>query len=393
MKNIFYHLFWWIAGAKIEHLKNYPTEHEKYLHIGMTIFLTWLLATLGGFYAFFILFNNLILAMLAGMVWGLIIFNLDRYMMVTIKKNGNELRRLTFAEKIGNFTQEMIPTLPRIVIALILGIIITTPLEIYLFKDQINNNMKSAEQELLLKKSVEIRQNYIAKNARIEETKKSLESDIERYSKESKESIQNMENRIRELEGSIVEYVSKIKEAQQAYDNEILGVGGTKKGGKGPSSERKKALLDGLKLDQENKRAELKIEREKKNKLSKDLKIEMDSYQLKIKELQKNRMNLYQQEKEEANSYKDEIKLDNFMSQINILHETIQKDSTLYNIHIILMTLIMIFETSPILFKLLSARGAYEAHMEFLSTRAIIQSDMEIKLVKAKFKREHFRST
>jgi peptidoglycan hydrolase CwlO-like protein len=391
MKNIFYHLFWWIAGAKVEYLKNYPTEHEKYLHIGMTIFLTWLLATLGGIYAFSILFNNLSMAILAGVLWGLIIFNLDRYMMVTIKKHGNELRRFTFAEKMGNLLQEIIPTIPRIVIALILGIIITTPLEIYLFKDQINNNMKSAEQELLLKKTAEIRQNYVEKNRLIDETKSSLASDIERYTVESKESIKNLETRIRELETSIVAYVSKIKEAQEAYDDEILGKSGTGKGGTGPSSKRKKAVLDGLKLDQENKRVELETQKLKKSKLYSDLKTEMDSYQVKINELQKNRMHLYQQEREETDEYKKDIKLDNFMSQINILHETIQKDSTLYNIHIILMTLIMIFETSPILFKLLSARGAYEAHMEFLSTSAIIQSDMETKLVRAKFKREHFR--
>jgi hypothetical protein len=233
MKNIFYHLFWWIAGAKVEYLKNYPTEHEKYLHIGMTIFLTWLLATLGGIYAFSILFNNLSMAILAGVLWGLIIFNLDRYMMVTIKKHGNELRRFTFAEKMGNLLQEIIPTIPRIVIALILGIIITTPLEIYLFKDQINNNMKSAEQELLLKKTAEIRQNYVEKNRLIDETKSSLASDIERYTVESKESIQNLEIRIRELETSIVAYVSKIKEAQEAYDDEILGKSGTGKGGTG----------------------------------------------------------------------------------------------------------------------------------------------------------------
>ena len=391
MKNLFYYPFWWIAGAKIEQLKNYPTEHEKYLHIGLTIFLTWLLATLGGIYAFSILFNNLVIAVLAGLVWGLIIFNLDRYMMVTIKKHGNELRRFTFAEKMGNFLQEILPTIPRIVIALILGVIITTPLEIYLFKDQINNNMKSAEQALILKKTAEIRQNYVEKNRLIEETRKSLESDIERYTIERKESIENLKTRIGELETSIVAYVSKIKEAQQAYDDEILGRSGTGKGGKGPSSERKKAVLDGLKLDQENKRAELETQKIKKNKLYNDLKAEMDSYQLKVKELQKNRMHLYQQEREETSNYKKDIKLDNFMSQINVLHETIEKDKTLYNIHIILMTLIMIFETSPILFKLLSARGPYEAHMEFLSTRAIIQSDMETKQARAKFKREHFR--
>jgi len=391
MQNRFYHLFWWIAGAKIDYLKDYPTEHEKYLHIGMTIFLTWLLATLGGIYAFSILFNALSIAILAGLVWGLIIFNLDRYMMVTIKKHGNELRRFTFAEKFGNFLQEILPTIPRIVIALILGVIITTPLEIYLFKDQINNNMKSAEQGLVLKKTAEIRQNYVEKNRLIMETKKGLESDIERYTTERKESIKNLDLRIRELERSIVAYVSKIKEAQQSYDDEILGRSGTGRGGKGPSSERKKAVLDGLKLDQQNKRAELETQKLNKNKLYNSLKKEREAYQVKVKELQKNSMLLYTQERKESANYKKDIKLDNFMSQINVLHETIDKDETLYNIHIILMTLIMIFETSPILFKLLSARGAYEAHMEFLSTSAIIKSDMETKLARAKFKREHFR--
>ena len=395
MKNIFYYFFWWIAGANIQYLKLYPTEHEKYLHIGMTIFLTWVLANIGGIYAFSILFGNINLAILAGMVWGLIIFNLDRYMMVTIKKHGNELRRFTLAEKIGNFIKEVTPTIPRIIIALILGVIITTPLEIYLFKDQINNNMKSAEQKLILKKTEEIHKNYMQKKALIKDMKNSLEKDIDKYKTETKESIQKIDNRIHDLEKSINEDIVKLEKAQEALDLEKNG-GKNEDGveilaGKGSSYEFKKKIRDTIQSDQNSKRIELESAKDRKNTLSSDLKIQIDNYQKKIKKLQKDENDLYQKEEKETDNYKEDIKLNNFMSQIKILHSTIKKDETLFNIHIILMTLIMIFETSPILFKLLSARGPYEAHMAFLATESIIESDSLTKHVRAEFKKKHFR--
>jgi len=395
MKNIFYYFFWWIAGANIQYLKLYPTEHEKYLHIGMTIFLTWVLANIGGIYAFSILFGNINLAILAGMVWGLIIFNLDRYMMVTIKKHGNELRRFTLAEKIGNFIKEVTPTIPRIIIALILGVIITTPLEIYLFKDQINNNMKSAEQKLILKKTEEIHKNYTQKKALIKDMKNSLEKDIDKYKTETKESIQKIDNRIHDLEKSINEDIVKLEKAQEALDLEKNG-GKNEDGveilaGKGSSYEFKKKIRDTIQSDQNSKRIELESAKDRKNTLSSDLKIQIDNYQKKIKKLQKDENDLYQKEEKETDNYKEDIKLNNFMSQIKILHSTIKKDETLFNIHIILMTLIMIFETSPILFKLLSARGPYEAHMAFLATESIIESDSLTKQVRAEFKKKHFR--
>ncbi len=393
MKNIFYYFFWWIAGAKIQYLKMYPTEHEKYLHIGMTIFLTWTLATLGGTYAFSIVFKNINLAILAGLVWGLIIFNLDRYMMVTIKKHGNELRRFTVAEKISHFIQELTPTIPRVIIALILGIIITTPLEIYLFKDQINNNMKSIEQNLILKKTAQIHKNYMDKKALIEKEKSDIEKDRDNYRTNTIESIQNIDKRIKQLEILINDYVLKLKKAQN--DVELQKNGGKNKdgteilAGKGSSYEFTKDIRDGLAIDLKKNREELDRQRKEKKKLTNELNIKTNEYQKKIDKLSNDSLKLYEDEKKELSGYKKDIKLDNFMSQINILHATIKKNETLFNIHIILMTLIMIFETSPILFKLLSARGPYEAHMEFMATESIIESDSLTKQVRAKFKKKH----
>ena len=393
MRNIFYYFFWWIAGAKIQYLKMYPTEHEKYLHIGMTIFLTWTLATLGGVYAFNIVFKNINLAILAGLVWGLIIFNLDRYMMVTIKKHGNELRRFTIAEKISHFIQELTPTIPRVIIALILGIIITTPLEIYLFKDQINNNMKSIEQRLILKKTAQIHKNYMDKKALIDNEKSNLEKDRDKYIVEKKESIQNIDKRIKQLEKLINNYIVKLNKAQKDVDlqkNGGIDENGIKiLAGKGSSYKFKKNIRDGLAIDLEKIREELDIQKKKKDKLINELKIETDKYQKKIDNLNNDALLLYKDEKKEINNYRSDIKLDNFMSQINILHATIKKNETLSNIHIILMILIMIFETSPILFKLLSTRGPYEAYMEFMATKSIIESDSLMKQIRIKFKKKY----
>jgi hypothetical protein len=61
-------------------------ENTKYVGIGATVFFTAVMAFIASSYALFTVFDNPYIAMGFGVVWSLLIFNLDRFIVSTIRK-------------------------------------------------------------------------------------------------------------------------------------------------------------------------------------------------------------------------------------------------------------------------------------------------------------------
>jgi hypothetical protein len=61
-------------------------EQTKYIGTGATVFFTAVMAFIASSYALFTVFDNPFIAMGFGIVWGLLIFNLDRFIVSTIRK-------------------------------------------------------------------------------------------------------------------------------------------------------------------------------------------------------------------------------------------------------------------------------------------------------------------
>ena len=61
-------------------------EQNKYAGIGATVFFTAVMAFIASSYALYTVFDNPFIAMGFGLIWGLLIFNLDRFIVSTIKK-------------------------------------------------------------------------------------------------------------------------------------------------------------------------------------------------------------------------------------------------------------------------------------------------------------------
>ena len=109
---------WWCAGASIKILEECPSEKAKYQGVGAIVLVTAILATITGGYALFFIFNNIIVAVMFGLFWGLgVIFSLDRYIVATIEKRSTPLRQFLLA-------------MPRLCLAFFIVIIIAKPLEI-----------------------------------------------------------------------------------------------------------------------------------------------------------------------------------------------------------------------------------------------------------------------
>ncbi|WP_257670158.1 DUF4407 domain-containing protein [Parapedobacter tibetensis] len=125
--------FWFCSGVHQQTLEKYPAEHNKYVGIGATIFFTGLFAALSGGYALYFVFSGgafaILYAVLFGMLWGLAIFNMDRYIVSSINKNASGGRQLLQAT-------------PRILLAILIGIVIARPLELKVFDKEIREQLR-----------------------------------------------------------------------------------------------------------------------------------------------------------------------------------------------------------------------------------------------------------
>lgn len=125
--------FWWCAGVHKETLVRYPEEHSKYVSIGATIFFTGLFASLAGGYALYFVFSGsdfaVLYALVFGIIWGLAIFNLDRYIVLSIDKTGSGIK-------------QFLQAFPRILLAILIGLVISRPLELKVFDKEIREHLR-----------------------------------------------------------------------------------------------------------------------------------------------------------------------------------------------------------------------------------------------------------
>ena len=116
--------FWFCSGVHMPTLEKHPTEHNKYVGIGATIFFTGLFAALSGGYAMYFVFAGnpaaILFSLIFGILWGLAIFNMDRYIVGSINKNASTWKQGAQAT-------------PRILLAIMIGIVISRPLELKIF--------------------------------------------------------------------------------------------------------------------------------------------------------------------------------------------------------------------------------------------------------------------
>ena len=158
------------------------TEQNKYVAIGATILSTAALASLSGGYAIYTVFESLAAAICLGLIWGLIIFNLDRYIVSTLRKkaiNPSMTRRARWRAR----AQELGHALPRLLLACFISVIITRPLELRLFEGEIKTRMDAANSDLLAN-LVKQKDEDFPELQRLDEENRLLQEEVERREQE-----------------------------------------------------------------------------------------------------------------------------------------------------------------------------------------------------------------
>lgn len=201
------HFFTICSGADTDILDQCSKgEQTKYIGIGATVFFTAVMAFIASSYALFIVFDNVYIALGFGLVWGLLIFNLDRFIVSTIKKK-------------KSFLQELLQATPRLLLAMIIAVVISKPLELKIFEKEINQVLLEQKNEMTLANSQQIALQYTPK--------------IEAYKLKIKTLQQEVRFKEKEVNGLYDTYIS-----------EAEGRAGTKLLGKGPVYEEKRQKHD-----------------------------------------------------------------------------------------------------------------------------------------------------
>jgi len=163
---------WWCAGAHQDLLKQFPSEHAKHAGLGGVLLATLVLASLAAGYAIYTVFDNWVYAIGFGIIWGLIIFNFDRFLVSTMRKYGISKRK------------QLWMAVPRLALALLIGFTIARPLEMKIFekeinvkmtenmhkKIQLNDSLLALENEAQIKDATAERQRLINRKDAIEDT-------------------------------------------------------------------------------------------------------------------------------------------------------------------------------------------------------------------------------
>jgi hypothetical protein len=144
--------FWNAAGADRYILERGTySDQIKYMCLGGIVVATGAMAGIAGGYAFYTIFEprgsalesqfdipTVILSTIFGTLWGLMIFNIDRF-IVTSTGKGDGTEAITWDEFKG--------AIPRIVMGMIIAITISKPVEIRMFKSEIDVELHKAQME------------------------------------------------------------------------------------------------------------------------------------------------------------------------------------------------------------------------------------------------------
>lgn len=128
--------FVFCAGSSTEVLIQCPrSEWIKHTGIGVTVFFTGLLAILSSYYAFQLIFPGFWISFMLSIIWGTVIFNLDRYIVSSFRINQTP-------------KQEVFQVIPRLIMAFAISLVISKPLELEIFKFEVNQVLESEKIEL-----------------------------------------------------------------------------------------------------------------------------------------------------------------------------------------------------------------------------------------------------
>lgn len=329
--------FLWECAGGDRFLLEHSTysDQVKYMCLGGIVLATGLMASLAGGYAFYTIFSpkssdvldrinsagthrdlptdipTAILSIVFGIIWGLIIFNIDRFIVAATGK-GDGTEKIT--------KQEFLGAVPRIIMGAIIAITISKPVEIRMFKSEIDVELQNAQMIKEKEFRTKVDEEFNAEVARIQK-------DIDKFNLGIKDKIER----------------HKVLEQNYIEEARIVTVG--------PRALAMKSQMDAIQREIEQAEAAP----------------EYQNLLAKKKELEEER------KEKLKNSYKVAGGLDGLLERIKIAHDISG------NISIFITLLFLAIELTPVFFKLMLIKSPYDFLKDNLEDEIRARNGIEVK--------------
>lgn len=385
------------SGADKDIIAECPTEWNKYAGIGATIFFTGLLASISGGYALFTIFrgdeNAVKYALLFGILWGFVILNLDRFVVSSIRKE-------------GNLKKELLQAAPRFILAIIISIVIAKPLEVRIFESRIeqqileNKRQKLEDEKLSIDKLNDLtklenqQQNQNSELGTLDSLRQGdpTSDDFKKLISDRNFALQDLNSVSKSNNPKIADYNIKISQVKGKSENykEIknsLGVVIDRK----LNSEANKTIND-LSYSRNILANEIKAKQKRVEDLDAQIQKARNDYQaLMAQRINEKQAEIEQtkQTKSQADSiakiqFDESVKIkersytNNFITQLEAMGNLTSKNSTMALTSWMIMLLFLVIETAPILVKVLSKRGPYDEKLDATEYEVYIGESQKI---------------
>ncbi len=318
--------FWRCSGAELELLKKCPTESSKYVGIGATIFFTGLFAALSGAYALYTVFDSIFIAIIFGVVWGLMIFNLDRYIVSSMRKE-------------GKFSRELALATPRILLAILISIVIAKPLELKVFDKEIQPELIVMEQEAYARQEQQLKFRFIP-------------------------SLDSLKAEVQHLKDEIIIKAQKRDELLRIAQEEADGTGGSRRRNLGPIYKVKKADADAA---------------------EKELIQFSNDNQKRIQNLEKSIAHSDSTMTSELIAL-EKTKINGLAARMEALSRITEQSGAVTWAHWFIILLFIAIETAPVFVKLISSKGPYDNLLKIAEHGFVAQEIEELARTNAQTK-------
>jgi hypothetical protein len=333
----------WKAAGADEYIlmRSTYSDHVKYATLGGIVCATGFMAALAGGYAFYIIFKEkaaaitesssqvveqstdiktALLSILFGIIWGLIIFNIDRFIVASTGK-GDGTEAITWGEFRG--------AIPRIIMGIIIAITISKPVELRMFETEIDVKLHEKQQ--------------IEYNNQIKKVEMNFRPEVER-----------IEDEIEALRSEISLQRENLERKTTIFQAEMDGRSGSGKKGKGPSAREKERERD---LAQSELDALIAKNEPKIGSLIEDKKAAQNKIKL-----------------EKAKAENVANGLNGLLERLHIAHEIAGFWITLF-----ITLLFMAIELTPIFFKMMLIKSPYDFMNDNLKALLKAEQGIEVK--------------
>ena len=328
--------FLFCSGATIDIITQdeCKTDVGRYTMIGAFVLLTAAFASLSGGYALYTGFKTWTLAVPVGLLWGAFIFTLDRFIVSTIRKK-SAANAGSFKEAFVNKLGEIGTALPRLILAIFIGVTVAVPLELKYFAPEITAKISDDNRE----KAKEIGDQVAASMP-----------DIKRLEDELK--------KIDELENNLRKRRDELRDQQFMETNGDSGVGLTGERGYGPVAKQREQEANEVEADLA---AKVTANTQTRNKIN----AELDILRAELK--RRNDASLATLEAS-----------DGFIARLKALGELADANQSVRMANWFLVLLLILIETAPVVIKLFAPRGPYDDFIEAAEHKVYINKQKEI---------------